>query len=832
MLKYQWQKSLIVLIACMAYACDSTDTSNNENGGTPAGTPAGSEGGTPAGSEGGTPAGSEGGTPAGSEGGTPAGSEGGTTPTEPNGSCEAPFELTAEGSVFSYSGMVEGDDFIGSCSTEGNEANDTVVRFVAPEAGTWKFSTKDSDGFDSVVYVRSVCADEQSELNCNDDFGDANAGEVQSFLSVELEANEEVFVVVDSYQNSEDFDGSFTLTVEMANGTAPVLSTLNAVLTSENVLGLKVSGTDLEENVNGFEVEIFEGDVSLGAYSGAFSDLSFDGLGNFNAYVSAGLDLTTEMPTKVSVAVMDSEGFYSEVLEANLEMPSTLTANAACSAEDVFEVCPANTACMDRENTGNTTCQSATAPAITATTAFYNAMNPALAIEVVGTDAENDVQFFSVTFLDAQGTEIAVSQDFLGNPVTQIDLAFDLVQANGDYTAKFSTPWPAELAVPASVKLVAVDMASLTSAESTATFGMTPMIQAGDACDYARGFNQCPVDYFCIGADIYQPENQAVCAMVKKPVVLSVSHYWNQESAEIALYVDGTDEDLNVYYAKVQGYDANNQAVLAQIEGSFRSIRQADGTFNAFFEFFGEQLSSDFCNGSFDTAFDACTDEDFGVCLEQAQAAFNMCQIDQKAVVNTIVKFEVIVVDATESSSDPVYSTAGMTGDLAGGEMCAINGTAGACSESGMICYTTDAKTQVSMCQTPVAECPATYGTVQTFTQVAGLWTYSGTNENGTVDSFGSCSDNILPVDILSFTATEAGTYVVTVTEAEFDTVVFARKYCGIDVASAELACNDDTNEGLSEITLTLGANETAYIFVQGYDENAVGTYTLSVTKN
>ncbi len=91
-----------------------------------------------------------------------------------------------------------------SCGGGGGRAPEAVFGFTAPGAGRYVFSTTGSR-FDTILYVRDRwCTG--AELACDDDGG----GEGASQITLELEANQEVAVIVDGYG---DKSGRFSLTV-------------------------------------------------------------------------------------------------------------------------------------------------------------------------------------------------------------------------------------------------------------------------------------------------------------------------------------------------------------------------------------------------------------------------------------------------------------------------------------------------------------------------------------------------------------------------------------------------------------------------------------------
>jgi hypothetical protein len=101
----------------------------------------------------------------------------------------------------------EGEDRVGPapCVAEGTSgSNDWVAAFVAPKAGTFRFSTLGSD-FDTVLHARAATCDGEM-LACNDD-----ANEQSSGISVALEAGQVILLVVDGFNRQS---GHVVLAVE------------------------------------------------------------------------------------------------------------------------------------------------------------------------------------------------------------------------------------------------------------------------------------------------------------------------------------------------------------------------------------------------------------------------------------------------------------------------------------------------------------------------------------------------------------------------------------------------------------------------------------------
>jgi len=91
-----------------------------------------------------------------------------------------------------------------SCAMGGGSGSpDLVYAFVAPRAGTYRFSTEGT-GFDTVLTVFRGA----DEIGCNDDVA---SGTLTSLVSVDLGACDEVRIVVDGFSGSTS--GDFTLAV-------------------------------------------------------------------------------------------------------------------------------------------------------------------------------------------------------------------------------------------------------------------------------------------------------------------------------------------------------------------------------------------------------------------------------------------------------------------------------------------------------------------------------------------------------------------------------------------------------------------------------------------
>ena len=69
--------------------------------------------------------------------------------------------------------------------------------------------------------------------------------------------------------------------------------------------------------------------------------------------------------------------------------------------------------------------------------------------------------------------------------------------------------------------------------------------------------------------------------------------------------------------------------------------------------------------------------------------------------------------------------------------------------------------------------------------------------------------------------------------DRDADSVLYARRYCGIDDVQAEIACNDDAEEDdlnfLSRLRFSADADQVVYIFVDSFGRrDSLGEYTIA----
>jgi WD40 repeat protein len=162
------------------------------------------------------------------------------------------------------------------------------------------------------------------------------------------------------------------------------------------------------------------------------------------------------------------------------------------------------------------------------------------------------------------------------------------------------------------------------------------------------------------------------------------------------------------------------------------------------------------------------------------------------------------------------------------GGVCVPGDAVNVCIE-GASCVDLDGD-ETANCTTPSAEfaaCPPAYGEVAVIdTAAAAPWMIDVDTSMGVHHTNGTCGNGGDANDVaLSFTAPADGDYVAQMV-GNFDTVLYAREYCGF---SDNLACNDDSEIGGSQIFLTLTAGQTIYLIADGFNERASGVATITV---
>jgi len=349
-------------------------------------------------------------TGSGGVGGT-GGSGGSVPPLECSG--QPVVELDGATSPAIYEGVLgEADSWVATCTPEDSVGYDVVVHFTAGEAGFYRFST-DGTSFDTLLSARTDCEDGFTEIACNDDRGASK----QSQISMQLEAGQQVFVLVDSVNVRQA--EPFKLLAEKVNAQAPVIEDIAAFGNrSVGSTGVRFSGTNPDSPIVGYELQVF------GASGSAiFSDplvARFDDPrypfwtvkqenGTFEIEGSFVVNSPTAI-ARVEMVVVDELDQKSAPKSAPTRDPQVLERHAACDPAQALNVCGPNDACVMRPPATAYTCEIATAPTLSTAVANVNRERKLWGIVVTGTDPEADVAYARVLPRDAQGTGVAVGE--------------------------------------------------------------------------------------------------------------------------------------------------------------------------------------------------------------------------------------------------------------------------------------------------------------------------------------------------------------------------------------------------------------------------------------
>ena len=462
-----------------------------------------------------------------------------------DGTCDAPYVFVDNGNgLFSVEGILSGDDSQGSCSNPENFAEDAVVSFTAPEAGTYRFDSTENFGIDTVLYIQSACGDSASELACNDDFGDAANGEVQSEIIIDLEVGQELFLVIDTFETAEGSEGAaFSARAEKITATAPVLDSAEVAFSSQTFsLGARVSGSDAESDVEAigfiFTLDGAAQDPIEVPFSD-FGDIAFDGT-SFTGSIFGGLGEDFAGITSVQVYVVDALGLSSEVIEVMVAEPTQLEADAACDLIDGFSECTEGTQCIpESEEVSTGVCQTVFPPVVESGVAAYNAEANTVGFTVSGTDLTPmgaDVSGVEVNFLDANG------EDLLGQPVALgVEVVVDEMDSS-KFTVSFSGAWvdPAEMiAAPTTLSIVVTDELGLGSEVYTLEVGTPAMVNEGDACDTYGALNVCGEGFTCVETCTSSENLDNSCPMDWTVTALELDAATTGDNSASAITADG-----------------------------------------------------------------------------------------------------------------------------------------------------------------------------------------------------------------------------------------------------------------------------------------------------
>ena len=102
-----------------------------------------------------------------------------------------------------------GNSFAPSCSIAATGGEEVILSWEAPQSGTYRFTTENSD-YDTVLYFLDSCVGDEIEDACNDDEDFLN-GVYTAALEMELLEGDQLTIVIDGYD--EDALGTYVLDI-------------------------------------------------------------------------------------------------------------------------------------------------------------------------------------------------------------------------------------------------------------------------------------------------------------------------------------------------------------------------------------------------------------------------------------------------------------------------------------------------------------------------------------------------------------------------------------------------------------------------------------------
>jgi len=467
----------------------------------------------------------------------------------------------AEDGAWTLQGEVDSKSRLaGSCGGTGGEV---ALRFVAPEHGGWRFETlEDGTAFDPLLYARSTCDDESTELACNDDL--MRWRQPMSRIDLVLEAGEAAYVVVDSYDPERggtfvlsarrmavvERDGACDpvgetdvcdrgdfcraeLTADWApasdgvctEATAPVLLEASAQAHGERLL-LRVHGEDASRDVVGLRLELLTaaGPLPLGRRGQTYAVVGFDepvyGQAEFSGFVELELPQAGAV-SEARMSLLDSQELESERAEVEVTGLPQVPAGEPCDPKERDNACAGEAVCLapatgdGEEPPAAGTCGLPSPPVLGAVEAFVNGTTNALGLRLAGEDPDGDVAAVRARLLDAEGRTIPYAPDgALPQPGQELGLKGALAGievVDTAWTATLSAILPRTLEGVAAVEVVVADAQELESEALRADVAPTPEVEPGAACDLQTALDACPAGQLCTEVPAEDDETTTTC---------------------------------------------------------------------------------------------------------------------------------------------------------------------------------------------------------------------------------------------------------------------------------------------------------------------------------
>ena len=745
----------------------------------------------------------------------------------------------ADGS-FLYSGTTTGGNnaHMGSCG--GDAAPDVAFTFTAPAEGDWVFSTAKVDPnattFDTVLYVRTDCTDPNTESDCNDD-----SGSTQSEVTVHLAANQEASLVVDGFgENAGDFVLSAfvrqtlnqgdaceagnaravcaegLVCVDAVNGVldgsfvcaAPVPPTLTTVEPFYNAatqtFAVRATGTDPDGDLEGLHLAVFDdtgAEIALDFFGqGGGIDVPFDVIDRNGADITGTIIFQADLSTAVNgeFFLFDAApaGTVSDPpVTADILPPPVSNEGESCDISGAFSACDsgANLACDAMVGSAVGTCiipVEACADVFNVTAIALDPMTGAGSVDGNLANAVNDNTWGSCSTAGAPENVHTLTATVAGAYVISFS-SDDVDAAFTGYLRKFCDVEDISTELGCG-NLTADGLPASITVDLVAGQTVSVFVEPGE------------------GPNGPWQGNYTISAFLDHaPEIVDATVYFNSENSAFGFEVTGSDIDNNIAGIGVVVSDPSGMVVLANDDGS-----PVDVAANA----------------------DEIVDNGDGT------VTIRMGRVATGITADMVGLLTIDIYDSAGVRSDKIDVAPIAPPVLAEGDACTADGAFGAC-DVGLSCATDD--TGAGTCAAAIIECPAAFGDVVDLNDPAnvvadGSWSYSGDTTNSADNAAGTCGGDGTPDNVHQFVAPAAGDYTfVTVLDPAADpprdTVLYVTTACGTPIAG-EVDCNDDSanaapGELYSEVTATLDAGQTYYVFVDGYGGSA-GPYTLNVTAN
>jgi len=447
-----------------------------------------------------------------------------------------------------------------------------------------------------------------------------------------------------------------------------------------------------------------------------------------------------------------------------------------------------------------------------------------LAIRGSGSDLEGDTDRVRMNFLDENG---ALIQEFTESLFSELEFADLILNEDGSYSFTIQGNIDFEFA---EVGISIGDSSGAWSEMVTAAVEAPPVIALGEACEF--GFNHCEGEGVCAPPLDLSRGEELFCRLLHSPILNDAELYHRdadeEGDREWVLWFTGTDEDNNTNGIQISLIDEQGEA-LTILNGSTEVITN--------FLLLDE------------------TEESFTGLLyiqpSERVASIHLALLDDDGGLSEFVDISIAdAIEGVESAEgercDPHGVMASCTGEIYCVEgICAAEAP---CPESWVIvdlnAEAVDGEVIGSSLGSevfPYSSCGRDTGAaVFSFTaDEEGTYTFSTDYEylycSGPESD--ECGEGVecnahLPMpespacrvdadcgEGAACILEEAGNFCALYICGELiDTLIFARSLCNSEDFRTELACNDDTNGPLSEISLLLDAAQTIYLFVEGYD--------------